>query len=446
VCTVIVRDGESLQEAVERLPASGGELCLGAGAFDVDVAVEVKQKHRILVSGRGPATVVRSKRGGCALRFTECTDVTVRDLRVEGGDERQSELVEGAVTFLGGTDVRVADCQLASGAGFEAHHACLVVRSTDPDRASGPLVEVDRCRLEVASWQAGVLVDSATRTVVRRCDVRLRPASERDIRGELGHLTDTLVRSIFASQAGPRSPRARTFAFDGSQERFVLVESSPLIPLVEDFASTFGPQVGRRGLQVTFAEYLGRAGRGEVPDPAREALVKQLATLDGIGRAIAVTGRAARVVRIVDNVVQAAIAGIQVQASQDNGSAGDVVIARNHVECQVPNVWEGMRGAVEVAGADRVTVSDLDATLDRTGPQPERGPTPVNGVEVSGSIGPYMLVRQCALARFTAPVRIDASTVPDVRMWLVAETVSTEGGTAVFDPVVVIHTNNFPVP
>lgn len=446
VCTVIVRAGESLQEAVNQLPESGGELCLGAGTFEVDVPVEIK-RNRILVSGRGPATVVRSKRGGCALRFTECTDVTVRDLRVEGGDERQSELPDGALTFLGGTDLRVADCQLASGGGFEAHHACLVVRSTDPDRATGPFVEVDRCRLEVASWQAGVLVDSATRTVVRRCDIRLRAATAREIRGELGELTDVLVRSIVASQAGPRVVRARTFTFDGSQERFVFAERSPLIPLVEDFASTAGREVGRRGLQVTLGEYLGRAGRGEVPEPARQALDKQLATLDGIGRAIAVTGRAARVVRIVDNLVQAAIAGIQVQASQDNGSAGDVVVARNHVECQVPNVWEGTRGAVEVAGADRVTVSDLDATLDRTGPQPERGPVPVNGVEVSGSIGPYMVVRQCALARFPTPVRIEPSNVPEVRMWMVAETVSTDGGgTAVFDPVAVIHDNNFPVP
>ena len=150
--------------------------------------------------------------------------------------------------------------------------------------------------------------------------------------------------------------------------------------------------------------------------------------------------------RIVDNVVEAAIAGIQVQASMDNGAAGDVVISRNHVECRVPNVWDGQRGAVEVAGADRVTVTDLDATLERIGPQPEGGPTSVNGVEVSGSIGPLMVVRQCAFARFPTPVRIGPSTLPDVRMWMVAETVSTDGGTAVFDPISVIHTNNFPVP
>src|SRR5215207_5506632 len=58
--TVHADPGDDLQEAIDALPAEGGEVSLAAGDFELAQPVTATDRRRIHISGAGAATVVRS--------------------------------------------------------------------------------------------------------------------------------------------------------------------------------------------------------------------------------------------------------------------------------------------------------------------------------------------------------------------------------------------------
>jgi hypothetical protein len=176
--TVHVDPGESLPEAVERLPESGGEISLAAGTHEVMAPVVIRDRARIVISGAGPSTILRSPFAEAALVLDGCREVTLTRLRVDGGSPQTPEAakhINGAVTVLGGSDVTVSDCTLACpDAGSRA--SCLTVRpandGTQPDR-----VRVDRCSLEIGLDQTGVLLIDPAVATVERNHAFLRPGA-----------------------------------------------------------------------------------------------------------------------------------------------------------------------------------------------------------------------------------------------------------------------------
>ena len=166
-CTIVVRPHESLQEAIDALPADGGRVCLTAGLYAVDRPVAIAQRRRVVIAGAGPATIVRALATEAALAFSACDEVEVRSLRVEGGIAAQSESLNGAVTFVGCTNAVVADCTLAcpdSPAPGQRSQACLTFRSQTT--GEGDHVRVEDCRFEVGAWQTGALVIDPGRATV----------------------------------------------------------------------------------------------------------------------------------------------------------------------------------------------------------------------------------------------------------------------------------------
>lgn len=161
-CTVTARPGEDLQAAVERLPESGGQLCLAAGVYELSDPLRVTRRSRVRIIGSGPATVLRGKHE-VTLLVRDCSTVEVRALRVESGGMGTApgeEHLMGAITFVRCTDVAVVDTQLVcresrSGRG----QACLAVhgqRGALPERT-----RVEHNRLAVGANQVGMLVVGA---------------------------------------------------------------------------------------------------------------------------------------------------------------------------------------------------------------------------------------------------------------------------------------------
>jgi hypothetical protein len=162
-CTLTLRPGDDLQLALEELPPSGGEVCLRAGEYVLDQPLRFQGMRRIVVHGAGPASVMRVAGSEAAIVFEDCDEVAVRTLRAQGSVQpagaRGTGDLDGALTFLGCTDVLVHDCALTCADGESRAQACVTAR---PSAArSTDRIRIERNRLEVGAHQVGALVIDA---------------------------------------------------------------------------------------------------------------------------------------------------------------------------------------------------------------------------------------------------------------------------------------------
>ena len=178
-CTVTAFPGDDLQAAADRLPDSGGELCLAAGTFQLGAPVTFTGKQRIVVTGVGPATVLAVRGHESVLQFLDCDDVMVVNLRAEAGlgtgasGRVGTQHLLGSLTFLGCSDVTVRDCELVcpDSAG-RTQSAFYSAPSADNANARNRIVDN---RLQVGDQQVGVLVVSCDETDVEGNEIRLGP-------------------------------------------------------------------------------------------------------------------------------------------------------------------------------------------------------------------------------------------------------------------------------
>jgi hypothetical protein len=208
VCTVTVKPSEDLQAAFDALPPGGGEVCLAAGLFPRATPVVVTQRQRIVLTGVGPASVVRAIRHEAAIIFDRCTEVEVRSVRVEGGavNSPGDKHLNGALSFLGCTDVRVADSTLTCPTAQAKAQTCLTVRAADDGTGPGR-IRVEDNDLVVGAWQVGMLIVDAGTVHVANNHVRAAPAPTHTIvptnRIFLSYAAQVLEAGVVASTAAP---------------------------------------------------------------------------------------------------------------------------------------------------------------------------------------------------------------------------------------------------
>jgi Family of unknown function (DUF6519) len=213
-------DFETVQAAVDALPASGGRIQVRAGVYREEV--RIAGKSNVVVVGCGLRTRIESPpaASGEALVHVELGDaghdVTLRDLavradgqlgvRVVGGRRvelrrlvfRQtpgrSNTLRSAVHVLGTGDVRITDCRVEMNRGF-THHAAVYL-----DAPAGAVVERTtvetlpaRERRDTFAW-GGIHVAGGSRGVELRDNV---------IRGGRGHGV-TLGSVVFRALDGTR--------------------------------------------------------------------------------------------------------------------------------------------------------------------------------------------------------------------------------------------------
>jgi hypothetical protein len=450
-CTVSVKPGDDLQAAVDRLPADGGELCLGAGTYLIEPAVRVAGRRRVVFAGAGPATVLRSARREAAVVFDGCTEVEVRHLRAEGGtagDPPGDPHLDGALTFLACRDVVVADCVLTNPDSDGKVQACVAVRSGQagaPDR-----IRIERNRIEVGSAQTGVLVVDAAHAMVAGNHVVLAPAGRVIVGGTFAIAAElrALLQSALRQKPGAG---IRRISVPGA-DKPLYVEGDDAAAIVADFAASVrASSVARGGADkalLRFARSLGEGKRLDALSPAsRDVLIRLASQLRSMGQGIVVGGTSLATVRVVDNLVEGAIQGIHVGVSQRAGqrrSVEDVIVARNVVHAVVPASYDRDRHGIFVGNVRSLHIVDNVATLRRVSVEPTPTPTPVEGVRVHGVLGPFLAIRQTSLQGFTTGVRVTPLSQPELRMWLVAETLAEGATTALVAPAIVDRERNVP--
>ena len=97
-------DFDSIQEAVDHLPASGGEICVLPGDYEENI--EVSLRHDVVIKGCGPKTRVRSKSLAPNVHKPVFAVVDSRDVRVESMTIVTDESGPGIVVDGGRAQVR----------------------------------------------------------------------------------------------------------------------------------------------------------------------------------------------------------------------------------------------------------------------------------------------------------------------------------------------------
>jgi hypothetical protein len=453
-CTVSAAPGDDLQVAVDSLPAEGGQLCLAAGLYVLPAPVKLAGRSRVVVSGAGAATVLRATQTEAALIVQNCSQVEVRNVRIEGGSpDKADPQLNGALTVVASSEVTLSECSLScpeSAAGRA--QTCVTVRSgggRDPDA-----IRLERNRLKVGPWETGVLLVDVGHAVVAGNEIAITLDPEGTGVKAGGEPLARGLRTLIDAAVRPDAERGtRPVKVPGAEPLHVLAGSQAEKLIVALAAQLSPSQVARRGalkaLQAAARRAADGPARARLPKSAQAVIGQLQVDLRVAGQGIVVGGSRVGTVEIIDNLVEDAVQGIHVGVSDGDPSAREaadtVMIARNVVHALVPSLYDRDRHAVFVGNARSIHVLDTVATLVRAGAIALPFTTPVEAIRIHGELGPFVTVRQSSLRGFRVGVRVVAvGAVPQPRMWLVAETLAL-GATATVDaPSTVQQERNSP--
>jgi hypothetical protein len=446
-CTVTAFPGDDLQAAADRLPVTGGELCLAAGTFGLDNPVVIKGKQRIVVTGVGPATVLRVSGHESVFQFIDCQDVAVENLRAEGGTGPNTvkgrfgeQHLLGALSFLGCTDVTVRECEIFCPDNAGSTQSAVYCAPT-PDRLNGQNRIVEN-KIEVGDQQIGVLVVGADEVDVSDNEIRLSnlrdparpvPAPLPVVVKELARFLGSHVEAVAtpgkpidsapgktpAKTAAPAKTTAGRILQLQNGVSFQIAGPSQMQNIADQFsvhtsAKALARLIPRQGME----KFIRRAMLAPESLALSHTNTRFFASLRTNNRTMAqgivVGGVRAGIVNVRRNLVEAVIEGIHVGLSSTNGgkeNAGVVTISDNMIRCRIPFFWNRSRHAIYVGSFLSLTLHDNTAVLERNGAQStdvaQFTPTNVEAVRIYGRLGPWLSVRGLSLVGpFNCGVRV----------------------------------------
>lgn len=377
-------------------------------------------------------------------------------------------------------------------------------------------IRLERNRFEVGAFQTGVLVLNPEEVAVIGNHVSMLDLPTEPVDPELVPPEDDFLmrreRAMIEFQRGEIENAMRMMALGEASTPDLPPEEQPTVitqPLEDerfrsDIASAWSRNRGlslenaisfvsrdlrrrveTRGLDIgeAVSEHTAEVTRGETPPPPpppddrtvavpemsererRVAITRIAQALRAVGQGIVVGGDGAGTIQILDNVIEDVIQGIHVGLSNADipgqERASEAIISRNVVHSLVPATWQRQRHAVFVGNVGSITITDTNATLQRTfdptvlvratrGERARRRPddkrmtgTPVEGIRVWGAFGLYMVVQRSSLRGYSTGVIVRATPDPGPmeefrnRLWLVSETMAIDTSIAVdtFDSV-----------
>ncbi|HZK05320.1 MAG TPA: DUF6519 domain-containing protein [Actinomycetaceae bacterium] len=459
-CTVTAFPGEDLQAALDSLPDDGGKLCLAAGTYPVRAPLTIGGKRRVVIEGVGPASVLVADSSEAVLVAKSCDEIEVANLRVESSLPGKASPpgdpgLLGALTFYGGSRIRVRDCQVSCPDGDGRAQSGIHVAQLPGGDAPGR-VEVRGNRLEIGALQTGVLIASAEASLVVDNEIVLgtleRATGKRTVGRAVAQQFATYVASHLnlddEAESGGESVTLndkRVVRIDGRNEiRQLAIDWSRWAS-----ADRLGRERTPRQALKRFAFAALTEGNVVKLSAASVKFVEEsVEDARAIGQGIVVGGSRAAEVRIERNTVRHAIQGIHVglrERGRDFRTAERVVISGNAVTSRVPYFWMRHRHAIYVGNFDHLTMADNRATLTRTGRTGRTvratGVTAVDAVRVWGRLGPYLQIRGLELTGgFRYGVRLE-NTIDDGRRLLryISDVLNLDGELAVNSDATVIE-------
>jgi len=108
-CTEVVRVGEDIQKAIDRLDGIGGCVCLKMGVHVIPRPLRIKQSNLTLHGEASLVTIRLRESGPLMLEITQAENVSVEGIRFEVADGRKAEAI---ISVNGVTGGHIADCAL----------------------------------------------------------------------------------------------------------------------------------------------------------------------------------------------------------------------------------------------------------------------------------------------------------------------------------------------
>ena len=110
-CTVMIKPGDNIQEAINSLPVEGGCVCLTTGVHEIQETLKIRTSH-IKFYGESPDAIVRAMSDLDYLLVVGSFDQTVIDVEVLNIRFEAKMTVESSFLLINCQDVRVAECEL----------------------------------------------------------------------------------------------------------------------------------------------------------------------------------------------------------------------------------------------------------------------------------------------------------------------------------------------
>jgi photosystem II stability/assembly factor-like uncharacterized protein len=468
-CTVAVAPGDDLQGAIDSLPADGGELCLSAGRYELELPLLVKDRRCVTITGRGPSTVLASK-FDVALFVLDSEDVTIRTARFEGGREPFEEVKRtprGAITVIRSQHVTIHDCEATcpDWRGELPTQACIAVfPHEDPEEPDVEILPrqrlvIERNGLGVGHLQVGIHVDSPWIAQITGNHLVLGPADEEMREERLASSAQLIVGSMLAAIRGQATADTREAVFKDNKTRVNVDEESLTLPLWLEFAERATAVEMQNGLQA-LQNFVAKI---PADDELRKAALPLIDALRTFTDGIVVTGNP-EVVDVSRNVVEGATrgidaGGIEIVEREHVFAASRVTLDDNVVNAEVLPGDESSHWGLRVRHAWSINVTNTKVGIEFVAYGPEEDDLfgdvpgrvqqydPGDAVLVEGLVGNYAVVRHTHANRYKTGVRFQPSNDPgqaglNTRMWLVAETVVDPGDDVFVGSMAVRQENN----
>ncbi len=426
-CTVVVRPGDSLQTAVDSLPAGGGEVCLSAGTFTVPSPVVVANRSRVRITGVGPATEVSSTSNETVFRFTDSDEVEITGMTVRSSGSTTipgNPALNGALTFEGCRGVDVRMMRLVVPDGPMRSQTGITVR--ERGRRTPERVTIVDNHLTVGAWQTAILVTEVEDLTVERNHVMLGP----DPAGLVVPSGDSVfaleLAKVFSASIG-RNGVSRTVRLPTGASVQLLV-ASPVATLVDEWVRIGSPRSGtpEQGFR-NFLRGTTRNGGANLNPDGLNAYRRLARNYRSIGQGIVVGGRQSNRVRITGNTVRDAVQGLHLGARLTSGRSRIVqaVITENTTHLRVPASYSRERHSLFVGNVDSLEISHARSTMSRTVNATAMARTAVDAIRLIGTFGPFITVRGAHSEGFEVGVRaVPVGTVPTRRVWTVRDVVA----------------------
>lgn len=442
LCTATATPGPGWETVFDDIAAGAdARICFPVGSYPMAKPVQVTGKGHLVLSGAGLGATLVGTASATVLSFDSCASVTVESLAVESpaapGTAGAGQGLAGALTFVGCADVTVRGCRISNGAQASRRSSCL--------RVTGGNLRVEDTRFEVGDRQVGLLAVDAVHTVVSgsRFVVASPPGGGPNARGTGGIATATaperqLARRLLISNLSTAGVNAQRVGvtIGGRQMSF---ETNAV-------GKTVWPSVLLASYPTMrhFQKAIDKALRGVFaghPVAGTEALAAFIENRI-LGRRVAVMSQAIVVggttvgdVRITSNIVEAAIQGVHIGASnrsQPRGPAhivGPVSVTDNTIQVVVPPEGALARHAVFIGNTERLRITGNDVRYESL---TEGDRITSDGIRVFGFIGRFMVVRENVVDSFPGGITLHLnvpsgfargalSFLRSARMWAVED-------------------------
>ena len=452
---LIVRPVNGLQAVFDTIAeGESRRICFQPGTWTLDETVVVEGKGDLVISGAGAATRLEGD-VDTVLRFSGCGRVRIQDLRVAGG--RVGAVGDGLAGSIAALDCAGLDLErveVSCEDGPTRRVSAVEVRSDIP--APGvPTVRVRDCRIQVGNAQVGVLVVNAASVDVRgntivspQSPLPLQPRlAEPEIAGRVGNL---LIGDVYVGETEEAndellvgSPNVvvelepaqgrRRFVVHLDVWGFDFITFSTTLPLsatawralfeanpISDGSAPPGFIAGsvRELRRQLVSNMFNLPNTVTVPGGTRTTLTNLAALLTALnsftagGQGIVVAGRGTPIdtsfpeprvltgdqrpdARIVGNRILGFVQGVHVGTSRNElrGVAYRLTVDDNLVHLCVPSL-AGKRHGIFVGSVFHLTLGGNAVELRTPGPAAWTGVGRLDGIEVYGTFGPLIQVRE----------------------------------------------------